>query len=120
MNFPLWVLQILLAFWNISGGMYALFNYDQLKSAWASALPKPFWVTLFVLQILFSVGLVLPGVIRGLTKLIGLSAVYLAVNSLLGCVLFAKYAGFPGMLWGVVPAILLAFVAYGRIALKPF
>lgn len=41
-------------------------------------------------------------------------------RSLLGCVLFAQYAGFPGMLWGVAPAILAVFVAYGRMVLKPF
>ncbi len=48
-----------------------------------------------------------------------LPAACLALNSLLGCALFTQYAGFPGMLWSVVPALLAAFVAYGRRARKP-
>jgi hypothetical protein len=53
-------------------------------------------------------------------KLTPIAAAYLALNALLGCALFAKYAGFPGILWAVVPAILATFVAYGRTALEPF
>ena len=107
MNILLWVLQILLALWNVTGGIYTLFHYDQLKGGWGSNLPKSVWVILCVLQVLFAVGLLLP-------KQAPIAAVYLTLNSLLGCVLFAQYAGFPGMLWGVIPAILAAFVAYGR------
>ena len=76
-------------------------------------------MTIGILQVIFALGLVLPGMVGMFPKLIPISAIYLSVNALLGCALFAKYAGFPGMLWGVVPAILLAFVAYGRIALNP-
>lgn len=31
MNILLWVLQILLALWNMMGGIYTVFNYEQLK-----------------------------------------------------------------------------------------
>ena len=109
MNILLWILQGLLAFWNVTGGIFTISNYEQLKSTWAANLPKPAWIAICVLQIIFAIGLLVP-------KLTPIAAVYLAVNALLGCVLFAKYAGFPGMLWGVIPAILLAFVAYGRMA----
>ena len=71
-------------------------------------MPKPAWVILGALQALFALGLVVP-------ELTPVAAAYLAVNALLGCALFAQYAGFPGMLWGLVPGILAAFVAYGRI-----
>src|SRR5205085_56237 len=120
MNILLWVLQILLALWNMIGGIYTAFNYEQLKGAWMNDLPKPAWVAIGVLQALFAAGLVLPGAVGVLPKVTPVAAAYLAVNALFGCALFAKYAGFPGMLWGVVPAILAAFVAYGRIALNPF
>jgi hypothetical protein len=120
MNILLWALQILLAFWNLTGGVFTLLNYEKLKGGWGTDLPKPVWVIICALQILFALGLVLPGAIGMLPKLTPLAAIYLAANALLGCALFAKYAGFPGMLWGVVPAILAAFVAYGRTALKPF
>jgi len=113
MNMLLWMLQVLLAIWNFIGGAYTVFNYENLRSAWAAFLPKPVWVVLCLLQVLFAFGLVWP-------KLTPFSAAYLAANALLGCALFAQYAGFPGMLWGVLPALLAAFVAYGRFALKPF
>jgi hypothetical protein len=118
MNILLWTLQILLAFWNIVGGLYTLSNYEQLKSSAMGELPHPLWVGLCVLQILFALCLILPGVLRRFHNLVPLAAIYLAINSLLGCALFAKYAGFPGLLWGVIPAIFAVFVAYGRVARK--
>ena len=114
MNILLWVLQGLLAFWNLTGGIFSAMNYEKLKSSMASGLPSPFWVMLGVLQALFAVGLVVPGAVGLSPKFTLASAVYLTVNSLLGLMLFAKYAGFPGMLWGLVPAIITAYIAYGR------
>ncbi len=115
MNILLWVLQILLALYNIVGGIYLVNNYDQVANAWAlNALPKPAWTVLVVLQILFAFGLVLPGAVRVLPKLTLISAAGLAAISLLGIALYDAYAGFPGILWGVVPAILAAFAAYKR------
>ncbi len=116
MNILLWIFQGLLAFWNITGGIYTAMNYEQLKSAWASGLPKPAWIAVGGLQALFALGLILPGLTGTLPKLTPISAGYLSVNSLVGCLLFAKYAGFPGMLWGIVPAMVAAFVAYGRMS----
>jgi hypothetical protein len=55
-----------------------------------------------------------------LPKLTPVAAVYLAANALLGCALFTQYAGFPGLLWGLVPAFFALFLAYGRFVLKPF
>ncbi len=107
MSILTWVFQILLAVWNVIGGVYTLFNHEQLKGGWGNNLPNSVWVAISVLQVLFALGLLLP-------KLTPIAAIYLTLNSLLGCVLFSQYAGFPGMLWGVVPAILTALVAYGR------
>jgi putative oxidoreductase len=115
MNILLWILQILLAFWNVVGGIYMVNHYKDLANVWAlNALPKPAWIGLGVLQILFSAGLVLPGAISVFPKQTALSAAGLAVLSLLGIALYAKYAGFPGMFWGVAPAVVAAFVAYKR------
>lgn len=108
MNILLWVLQILLALYSIIGGLYMINNYEMLANAWAlSSLPKPAWLVLGIIQILLAIGLVLP-------KLTIISAIGLVVISLMGLALYAAYAGFPGLLWGVGPAILFALVAYGR------
>ncbi len=51
---------------------------------------------------------------QDVTRTTPVSAARLAVISLLGIALYVRYAEFPGMLWGAVPAILAAFVAYER------
>ena len=112
MNIFLWILQILLALWNVAGGVYTLSNYEKLKGPLADNLPQAVWVAIGVLQIVFALGLVLPGLVGASPKIISVAALYLAANALLGCVLFAQYAGFPGLLWGVIPALLAVFIAY--------
>ena len=109
MNVLLWVLQVLLAVWNLIGGIYVMSNYEMIANAWAKNLPGPIWTIYGALQVLFALGLLWP-------KLTPIAAIVLAVISLSYCVLSARYAGWPGILWGVIPALLLAFVAYERIA----
>jgi hypothetical protein len=107
MNLLLWILQILLALWNLMGAGYMISHYQNLANAWAlSALPKPIWVAYGVLEALFALGLLMP-------KFISRAAVGLAVLVLLGCGLFTQYTGV-GLLWAFVPALLLVFVAYKR------
>ena len=113
MNILLWTLQVLLALWNLIGGAFVLMNYEKIGSTWAlGVFPKPAWMAFALLQILFAVALVVP-------KFSVAGAVGLTVVSLLGLAIYTQYAGFPGMLWGVLPALLLVFVTYGRLALKP-
>lgn len=114
MNILIWIVQIGLAVYNGIGGIYTISNHEQLKGALATDLPKSVWIAIGLLQILFSLGLVVPGAFGIFPKLTPIAAIYLAANALLGCVLFAKYTGFPGILWAVVPAILAVFVAYAR------
>jgi hypothetical protein len=114
MNILLWILQVLLALWNLIGGSFVIMNYDKVGCPSAlSVLPQPFWIAIGGIQILFALGLFW-------SKSTAVSAVGLALVSLLGLAIYTQYAGFPGLLWGVIPALLLAFVAYGRFVLKPF
>lgn len=113
MNILLWVLQILLALWEAVGGNYVIENFHKIADGWAlKAFPEPVWITFGVLQILLALGLIIPG--AKLRKLNSIAASLLALLSLSGLAFYAQYTGFPGILWGVVPAILLAFVAYER------
>jgi hypothetical protein len=115
MNILLWVLQILLALYNATGGIFVANNYEEIATLWAiNSLPKPAWIALGLLQILLALGLVFPFGGK-VFKLTSISAACLAVISLLGIALYVAYAGFPGILWAVVPAVLAAIVAYGRI-----
>ena len=89
-------------------------HYQLLASTWAlNSLPMFFWIMLGVIQIAFSVGL-LVSVRSSLRRFAFPSAVGLALISLLGVVIYVAYANFPGMLWSIIPAALFAFVAYSR------
>jgi len=113
----LWVFQIVLAFYFIAGGMYMVSNYKILSNVWAlSTFPKLFWTTLGTLQVVFAIGLVLPGMIKPFYKLVPISAVGLIIMSLLGIALYGAYIG-SGALWAIIPALLLIFVAYNRFKL---
>ena len=114
LNVPLWIIQILLALWNLIGGVYVISNFKFLANAWAAALPAACWFVLGGLQILFALGIVLPGMLKMRNLYITISAAGLAIISLLGIEVYTAYAGFPGMLWGLIPAILAAFVGYRR------
>lgn len=115
MNILLWILQIVLALYNIVGGSYMMANHRDLASPWAlRAVPSPAWIVLGILQIVCALGLVIPDRFKVLPNQTALSALGIAVISLLGTVLFVSYSGFPGMLWGVIPAVLALFIAYTR------
>jgi hypothetical protein len=121
MNILLWALQALLAFWNLTGGFYMAGHYESLIVGLASPLPKPLWIAHGVLQMVFAFGLLIPIAGKLFPKAVPASAIGLAVLAVLDAVfpLSAPYAGFPGMLWPLLPGALAAFVAYGRLKLKP-
>jgi predicted cation transporter len=110
------VLQILMGLWSATGAWYMMGHYAELGSAWALAtLPAVFWTGLGIVQIVLAVGLVLSVRRRGrLHQLAAPAAVGLAVISLLGVVLYSAYAGFPGILWAIIPGALFGFIAYKR------
>ncbi|HSW88321.1 MAG TPA: DoxX family protein [Candidatus Saccharimonadales bacterium] len=114
MNILLWILQVLLAVYYLAGGVYMMGHYQLLATAQAyRALPQFAWITLGILEVLFALGLIFPGVFKKSHKLTFISAIGLIVISLLGVVLYVTYKG-SGILWAIVPAIFLAFIAYER------
>src|SRR6185503_16369964 len=107
MNILLWVLQILLALYYLMGGVWMIKNTPK---AWFKVLPKPVWLVLGVLQALFALALVVPGAVGVLPMLVPIAAVWLAVQSV---AVALKFTPMPGLLWAVLPALVLLFVAYG-------
>jgi hypothetical protein len=114
MNILLWTLQILLALYYMMGGGWMV---AKTPKAWFKFLPKPVWMVLGVLQVLFALALVVPGAAGVLPMLTPIAAVWLAVQTVAVAI---KFTPMPGLLWAVLPALLALFVAYGRIALQPF
>ena len=119
MNILLWVLQVLLGLYYLMGGFYQA-NAGKLPPAWLKIMPKPAWVALGVLQILFALGLVLPGAVHVAPQLTPLAAIGLIVETLLVYKLTFKRVQLKTFVWILVPALLALFVAYGRFALAPF
>jgi len=122
MNILLWVLQIALAFLCVAGGTYKIFNFAQLQEMLASmrALPRGLWVSLGAFESLAGLGLILPGAPKVLPVLTPIAAAAVAVESVFISVLYVHYGDFSPLIFSLTMAILAAFIAYGRFALKPF
>lgn len=115
MNILLWVLQVLLALYYLMGGSWMI---SKVPPAWLKIMPKPAWITLGLLQILFALEMVVPDAVGFLPILTPIAAVGVVVETL--SVSALTRVKFQGFLWVLVPALLSLFVAYGRFALKPF
>ena len=115
MNILLWILQVLLALYSLTGALYMMGNHADLAQVWAlNTLPGAFWTLLGAFQIIFALGMVIPQKFLKLPRLTSISAGGLALIFLLGIALYSEYANFPGLLWGLIPAAVLAFIAYQR------
>ncbi len=114
-NIILWVLQVLLAAWTITGAQYMARHYEELINSWAlDALPWYFWPAMATLEIIFALGLILPGVFTIAPKATSISALGIALLFLSGIVFFIGYSILAGALWAIIPAAVLVFIAYKR------
>jgi len=121
MNILLWTLQIGLALYALMGGSWTVKTAGKLGAGDHARLPSSAWVTLGALQMLFALGLIVPGAFRILPGLTALAALCLAVEMVgtASILLAPKRLMSSGMLWAAIPALLAAFVAYGRWTLIP-
>lgn len=116
MNIALRILQVLLGLWFITGGMYMSTHFEDLINPWAlNAVPGFIWMALGCLETLSGLGLALTGIFTSLPRRVAfISAIILFVISVLGLFIYIAYAGFPGVLWGIIPALFLGFIAYKK------
>ena len=124
MNVLLWVLQILLALLSLAGGAYKIFSFDELaKMPATGALSRGGWGALGAFEMLCAVLLIVPAAMKWMPVLTPLAAAALALESLALAGLYARYslklAATNPLVWGVAMALMAAFVAYGRFALRP-
>jgi hypothetical protein len=122
MNVFLWVLQVVLAFLYGAGGSYKTFKFDVLAKQMRT-LSRGGWRALGVLEMVGAVLLIVPAAARWMPVLTPIAAVTLALETLFLAALYARYslklAATNPMVWAVVMAVLVAFVAYGRYVLSP-
>ncbi len=121
MNILLWVLQVLAALLYGASGVMKVFMFDKVSGDVPSfgALPREAWRTLGILELVCTVGLIVPAAFRWQPKLTVVAAAVLAIESLVFIGVHVKYREITPIVMSGVLGILMAFVAYGRMVLKP-
>lgn len=121
MNILLWVLQVLAALLYGASGFMKVFMIDEISKEVPTfgALPREAWMVLGVLELICVIGLILPAAFRWQPWLTGMAAALLAVESLLLIWPHAQYQETGGIIMMAVLGLVMAFVAYGRMVLKP-
>jgi uncharacterized membrane protein YphA (DoxX/SURF4 family) len=121
MNVLLWVLQVLAALPYGSSGIMKVFMFDKVSQDVPSfgALPRKAWMTLGILELVCTVGLIVPAAFHWQPPLTILAATLLAVESLVFIWVHVKYREVAPMILSGVLVLLMAFIAYGRMVLQP-
>ena len=121
MNILLWVLQVLAALLYGASGVMKVFMFDKVSVQVPSfgALPRTAWMVLGTLELLCMGGLVVPGALRWHPSLTAVAATALALESLVFIWVHVRYREIPSIIMSGVLGLLVAFIAYGRMVLKP-
>lgn len=121
MNILLWVLQVLGALLYGSSGVMKVFLFDTVSEGVVSfgALPRDGWTALGILELVCAVGLIVPAALRWKPSLTVAAASVLAVESLLFVWVHLQHGEVPPIVASGVLGLLMAFIAYGRVFLKP-
>jgi uncharacterized membrane protein YphA (DoxX/SURF4 family) len=121
MNILLWVLQVLAALLYGASGVMKVFMFDKVSADVRSfgALPREAWMALGILELVCTVGLIVPGTFHWQPPLTVVAATVLAIESLVFIGVHAKYHEITPIVLSGVLGLLMAFIAYGRMVLKP-
>src|SRR6188508_3822606 len=121
MNILLWILQVLAALLYGASGVMKVFMFDKVSEDVPSfgALPRQAWMALGILELVCTVGLIVPAAFRWHPTLTVVAATVLAIESLVFIGVHAKYRETAPIVMSVVLGLLMAFIAYGRMVLKP-
>lgn len=121
MNTLLWTLQILAALLYASSGVMKVFMFEKISQDVVSfgALPREAWMALGILELVCTVGLIAPAALQWRPHLTVLAATLLAVDSLVFVWVHVRYHEITPLILSGVLGLLMAFVAYGRMVLRP-
>ncbi|MBN9656618.1 MAG: DoxX family protein [Acidobacteria bacterium] len=121
MNMGLWVLQILAALIYGASGTMKVFLFDRISADVPSfgALPRRIWTFLGILELICTLGLVLPAALHWRPELTAGAAAVLSLECLVFVWVHVKYREIPTIVMSAVLGLLMAFIAYGRLVLQP-
>jgi hypothetical protein len=83
------------------------------------ALPRQAWMALGILELVCTVGLIVPAALHWQPVLTVVAAAILAIESLVFIGVHAKYREVTPIIMSGVLGLLMAFIAYGRMFLNP-
>ena len=121
MTILLWVLQILAALVYGASGVMKVFMFDKVSADVPSfgALPREAWMGLGILELVCVAGLIVPAAFRWHPTLTVVAAAILAIESLVFIGVHVKYNEVPPIIMSIVLGLIMAFIAYGRMFLRP-
>jgi hypothetical protein len=98
-----------------------VFMFDKISADVPSfsALPRQAWMVLGILELICTVVLIVPAAFHWRPALTVVAATVLAIESLVFIWVHAKYGEITSIIMSGVLGLLMAFIAYGRIVLKP-
>jgi uncharacterized membrane protein YphA (DoxX/SURF4 family) len=121
MNILLWTLQVVAALLYGSSGVMKVFMFDKVSHDVPSfgALPRKAWMTLGIVELVCTIGLIVPAAFHWHALLTVLAASVLAVESLVFISVHVKYREAAPIIMSSVLGLLVAFIVYGRLVLQP-
>ena len=121
MNILIWILQVLTAILYAASGVVKVFMFDKISRDVRSfgAIPRQVWLGLGILELVCAVGLVVPSAFRWYPTLTVTAALLLAMEGLVFIWVHVKYAETTPIIMSTVLSLLMLFIAYGRLYLKP-
>ncbi|MFN0058049.1 MAG: DoxX family protein [Planctomycetota bacterium] len=121
MNILLWVLQVLGALVYGASGVMKVFMFDKISVDVQSfgALPRHVWTMLGIIELVCSVGLIVPAALHWKPSLTVVAATVLAIESLVFIWVHVQYREIPPIIMSGILGLLMAFIAYGRLIGKP-
>lgn len=121
MNILLWILQGLAALMYGASGVMKVFMFDKISQEVRSfgALPRAAWMALGIVELVCVIGLIVPSALPWRPALTVVAATVLAIESLVFIGVHVKYGETGSIIMSAILGLLMAFIAYGRMVLKP-
>lgn len=121
MNILLWILQALTALLYVASGVMKVFLFDKVSKDVPSfgALPRQAWLALGIVELVCTVGLIVPAVLHWRPVLTVVAAAVLAVESLVFIWVHVQLGEIAPIIFSAVLGLTMAFIAYGRLFLRP-
>jgi uncharacterized membrane protein len=121
MDILLWVLQALAVLLYGVSGVMKVFRFDKISEQAPSfgALPRKAWMILGMLELVCTVGLIVPAAFHWQPALTVAATTVLTIESLVFVWVHAKYGEITPIIFSSVLGLLMAFIAYGRMVVKP-